>query len=108
MDQDPDRPVPPVPPRRAMAAAVTYDPAVDTAPRVTAVGRGAAAEEILRIAFANGVKVREDADLAEMLGALDVDCPIPLEAFWAVAEILSYVYQANDRLKAPFVPPART
>ncbi|MCK6418472.1 MAG: EscU/YscU/HrcU family type III secretion system export apparatus switch protein [Alphaproteobacteria bacterium] len=35
--------------------------------------------------------------LAQMLAALDIDTPIPQEAFSAVAEILSYVYKANGQ-----------
>ena len=66
------------------------------APRITATGKGAVAEQILEIAFASGVKVREDADLAEVLGALDVDSIVPTEALATVAEILSYVYRANS------------
>ena len=53
------------------------------------------AEQILELAFAHDIKVREDAELVEILSLLDVDSPIPLEAFAAVAEILSYVYRAN-------------
>ncbi len=64
-------------------------------PRVLASGRGALAEQILQIAWANDIKVREDADLVEILSAIDVDSEIPIEAFAAVAEILSYVYRAN-------------
>ena len=64
-------------------------------PQITAAGRGKFAEKILQIAFANGVKVREDSALAEILAALELDSPIPAEAFAAVAEILSYVYRAN-------------
>jgi len=64
-------------------------------PRITAKGRGALAEQILTIAFERGVKVRTDADLAEILAAVEVDCEVPLEALAAVAEILSYVYRAN-------------
>ena len=30
-----------------------------------------------------------------MLAAIELDSPIPAEAFMAVAEILSYVYRAN-------------
>jgi flagellar biosynthesis protein len=45
--------------------------------------------------------VREDADLAELLVAVDVESEIPLEALAAVAEILSYVYRANNALEAP-------
>ncbi len=64
-------------------------------PTVVASGRGAVAEQILEIAFAEGVKVREDADLVHLLSLVDVDSEIPLEAFAAVAEILAYVYRAN-------------
>ncbi|MGB0696398.1 MAG: EscU/YscU/HrcU family type III secretion system export apparatus switch protein [Rhodospirillaceae bacterium] len=79
-----------------VAVALDYDGS-ETAPRVVASGRGAVADQILRIAFAEGVKVREDADLAEVLASVDVDQEIPLEAFAAVAEILAYVYRANGR-----------
>ena len=67
-------------------------------PRVVASGRGTFAEQILQIAWANDIKVREDADLVEILTAIDVDFEIPIEALAAVAEILSYVYRANARL----------
>ncbi|MCB1556419.1 MAG: hypothetical protein KDJ15_03805, partial [Alphaproteobacteria bacterium] len=42
-------------------------------------------------------KVREDSALAEMLATIELDSPIPSEAFMAVAEILSYVYRANGQ-----------
>jgi flagellar biosynthesis protein len=66
-------------------------------PSITAAGRGKIAEKILQLAFENGIKVREDSDLAEILTTIEVDSPIPSEAFLAVAEILSYVYQANGQ-----------
>lgn len=66
-------------------------------PEITASGRGKIAEKILELAFANDIKVREDSALAEMLAAMDIDSPIPSEAFMAVAEILSYVYKANGQ-----------
>jgi len=71
------------------------------APKVTASGRGFVAEQILQIAFANGVKVREDADLVQILTAVDVDSDIPTEAFAAVSEILAYVYRANGQTPPP-------
>jgi flagellar biosynthesis protein len=71
------------------------------APVITASGRGFVAEQILEIAFANGVKVREDSDLVQILAAVDVDSEIPTEAFAAVSEILAYVYKVNGEL-----PPA--
>jgi flagellar biosynthesis protein len=64
-------------------------------PRVVATGRGPVAEQILAIAFEKGVPVREDADLAQILAAVELDAEIPIDALAAVAEILSYVYRAN-------------
>ena len=66
-------------------------------PRVAAAGRGHIAEKILQLAFENGIKVREDSDLAELLAKIELDSPIPSEAFMAVGEILSYVYKANGK-----------
>ncbi|MEX2010094.1 MAG: EscU/YscU/HrcU family type III secretion system export apparatus switch protein [Dongiaceae bacterium] len=84
-----------------MAVALRYDPRRAATPRVVASARGALAGLLLAAAFAAGVRVRADADLAEILAAVDLDSEIPLEALAAVAEILSYVYRANG---AP--PPA--
>jgi flagellar biosynthesis protein len=67
------------------------------APRVAASGRGAVAEQILQIAFAKGIPVREDGDLAQILATLDVDSVIPVDALSAVAEILSYLYRLNGK-----------
>ncbi len=78
------------------AVALQYDKEQDDAPRVVASGKGAVAEQILSLAFSHGVRVREDADLVNVLAEIDVDSVIPLEAFTAVAEILNYVYQANS------------
>jgi flagellar biosynthesis protein len=79
-----------------VAVALAHDFADQRPPKVVAGGRGRIAEQILEIAFAHGVKVREDADLAQLLSSIDVDSEIPPEAFAAVAEILIYVYQANN------------
>lgn len=89
------------PPPRARAVAAALAESEDgKAPRVVASGRGTIAEQILALAFANGVKVREDADLAELLSAVELDSEIPLEAFTAVAEILGYLYRANGDPRA--------
>lgn len=81
------------------AVALTYERGQDPAPRIVASGKGAVAEQIVQLAFAHGIKVRSDAELVEILGLLEVDSLIPLEAYAAVAEILSYVYRANNAAK---------
>lgn len=92
----------PLPEKPAVAVALRYDRAEAGAPRVVASGRGAIAERILQLAFEHGVKVREDADLAELLAAVEIGNQIPIAAFAAVAEILVYIYRAN---RAPPPPP---
>lgn len=95
----------PLPERRPIAVALDYDRQEDKAPHVVATGRGALAERILELAFAHGVKVREDADLAEILAAVEIGQQIPVAAFAAVAEILFYLYRANERQVAVGGPP---
>ena len=88
-------------PDRKTAIAVQESAKLGDAPTITAAGRGKIAEQILQLAYENGINVREDKLLAEMLAKIELDSPIPSEAFLAVAEILSYVYRANGK-KDPF------
>ena len=81
--------------RRQKAVALSDQEKSGTRPRVVASGEGGVAEQIIQLAWANDIKVREDADLVEILSAIDVESEIPIEAFAAVAEILSYIYRAN-------------
>jgi len=78
-----------------VAVALRHDRSTLTLPRIVASGRGAVAEQIVAVAQAQGIRVSKDADLAEVLVALEVGSDIPVEAFAAVAEILSYIYRAN-------------
>ncbi len=78
-----------------VAVALAYEPESQFAPKVVAGGRGSIAEKILEIAFAHDIRVRQDADLAQLLSAIDIDDEIPVEAFAAVSEILAYVYRAS-------------
>src|SRR6201996_3093331 len=103
-NQDPPSPLSPLKPASGRSVAVALkgrDGQPDSLPKVIASGRGKLAEQILQLAFAKGVKVREDADLAELLVKLDLDTPIPAEAIVAVAEILAKVYEANARMSPP-------
>jgi flagellar biosynthesis protein len=103
-----DKPKPPMPPAEPppTIAVALEERAGQSTPVITATGRGYLAEQILEIAFANNVKVRTDADLVQVLAAVDIDSEIPTEAVAAVSEILAYVYKANgarrtDAEKAP-------
>ena len=69
----------------AIAVALHQVSEADRAPKVVASGRGIIAEQILEVAFSMGIKVREDADLAQVLSAVNEESEIPVEAFSAVA-----------------------
>ena len=81
-----------------VAVALAYSPNADNAPRVVAKGGGAIAQSIIEIARANGIAIEQNADLATLLQAVDLDKEIPPEAFAAVAEILGYLYRMNGKL----------
>lgn len=99
-----ERPVPSRPPfqrprgndDKPLAVALKYDRQTDAAPRVVAKGDGEIAEAILALAREHGIAVREDKDLAQLLAAVELETQIPVEAFVAVAEILSYVYRSGQ------------
>ena len=85
--------------KHKLAVALTYEMERDDAPRVSAKGKGFMAEQIIELAKKHNIEIRKDTDLAVMLSKLDIDTPIPLEAYAAVAEILSYIYRANQKAK---------
>jgi flagellar biosynthesis protein len=80
-------------PARPVAVALRYEGGADDAPRVVAKGQGSVAEQIIALAKARGIEIRRDADLVSLLEAVPLDAPIPIEAYVAVAEILSYIYR---------------
>lgn len=81
------------------AVALKYNPGENDAPVVTAKGQGKLAETILERAKEHGVPVQEDAALVEVLSKLDLDQQIPPELYQLVAEVLTYVYQAEGKAK---------
>lgn len=74
------------------AVALKYDHGAMAAPVVVAKGTDAIALKIREIATANGVPLVENRPLARALHAsAEIDHPIPLEHYQAVAEVISYV-----------------
>jgi flagellar biosynthesis protein len=82
------------------AVAMRYRDGEDAAPRVVAKGRGLLADEIVEIARREGVAVKQDGSLVEVLSALEVDALIPAELYEALAHLLSWVYQTDKRYAA--------
>ncbi|MFC7050513.1 EscU/YscU/HrcU family type III secretion system export apparatus switch protein [Emcibacter nanhaiensis] len=91
MEQSPDQ-------TRQTAVALSQEGERGNVPRITATGKGENAEKILQIAFASGVKVRQDEDLVTLLDLFDEGDLIPVEALQTVTEILSYLYQEQVNL----------
>ena len=81
--------------RKAMA--LRYDPEVHEAPIVTAKGKGFIAEKIIELARESGIPIREDPQLVDYLGMLDIGREIPPELYQVVAEILAFVYRLDRR-----------
>lgn len=81
------------------AIALKYDMEHEQAPRVVAKGEGSMAEQIIKIAQEHGIEIKEDADLTEVLTAIEIDDFIPLEAYATVAEILRYIYKKDGKMK---------
>lgn len=79
------------------AVALGYNPESNKAPTVLAKGQGHVAEKILQIAIDEGIEIRKDSDLIQILKAVDINEEIPIEAFAAVAEIISYIYRQNAK-----------
>jgi len=82
---------------RKTVAALRYDQARNSAPKIVAKGRGKVADRILALARENNVPMVEDRNLVQMLEALDLNIEIPTELYQSVAEVLVFVYQMNQR-----------
>lgn len=80
------------------AVALKYDKEKNSAPVVSAKGKGKTAAKIIQIAKENDVPLRKDEDLVELLSQVELDNEIPPEMYKAIAEIFSFIYN-NTRKK---------
>ncbi|WP_442600962.1 EscU/YscU/HrcU family type III secretion system export apparatus switch protein [Paenibacillus sp. KN14-4R] len=82
------------------AVALRYNPGTGpSAPKVVAKGKGHLADVILQKARENGIPIQEDKSLVEVLSKLDLDQEIPAELYQLVAEVLSFIYRSDSRLR---------
>ena len=79
------------------AVALGYDHTKQAAPKVLAKGQGPIAQKIVQIAIDEGIEIRRDADLVQILKAVDIDEEIPVEAYQHPPLTLTYVYQVNNK-----------
>lgn len=88
---------PQLPPRRAIA--LEYDGA--SAPRISALGQDALAEEIIALAREHGVPLLENAELAALLAQLDLGDEIPRPLYVAVAHVLAFAWAVAGKEPPP-------
>ena len=67
----------------------------DNAPRILAAGPGEIAKKIVEIAEINGVPVKRDDSVVEILSKIEVGATIPKECFKAVAEIFAFLFRVD-------------
>jgi flagellar biosynthetic protein FlhB len=80
-----------------LAIALRYERGVTAAPRVVAKGAGVLAERIVTLARNHAVPVVERKPLAQALyKAVKVGQDIPTALYYAVAEVLAYVYRLRS------------
>jgi len=81
-----------------IAIAIRYRKDEARAPRVTAKGKGQAAEYMRELARENGIPIVEDIPLARLLyKKVKVGREIPAQTYKAVAAILAFVYRVTGR-----------
>lgn len=81
------------------AVALRYNPDQENAPRVVASGKGATAENIIKVAELHNLPIQKDEDLVELLSKVEIDREIPEKLYTAVVEVFSFVYKITNTIK---------
>lgn len=85
--------------KREKAVALRYDQERDDAPVVAAKGSGMTAEKMIELAREYSVPLQEDPSLVEVLSKMEINEQIPSELYGVVAEVLAFVYKADQKSK---------
>jgi flagellar biosynthesis protein len=78
------------------AVALYYDG--KNTPQVTAKGTGEVAKQIIDIANAHGVPLCDNASIVDLLVTLELGDEIPEALYIAVAYIIAFAYQLNEKV----------
>ena len=79
------------------AAALQYNMDKDNAPKIIASGKGDIAQKILEKAKKENIKIEKDQDLVEILVQMEIGEEIPPELYEVIAEILSFIYNLEEK-----------
>ena len=81
-----------------LAVALKYDTETMTAPKVVAKGARKLAERIKQIAQEHDIPILENKELDQLLyKSVDVGMEIPSKSYYALAEVLSYVFRLKNK-----------
>ncbi|KAB8138722.1 hypothetical protein F9U64_03650 [Gracilibacillus oryzae] len=83
---------------RKKAVALKYEQDSE-APKVTAIGKGNVAENIVKKAMESNVPIQSDPSLVTLLSELEINQTIPEELYQVVAEVFAYIYQIDKKIK---------
>ncbi|WP_130806938.1 EscU/YscU/HrcU family type III secretion system export apparatus switch protein [Senegalia massiliensis] len=83
--------------KRNVAIAIKYRTDVDKAPRIIAKGKGVVATNIISQAEKSDVHINKDDNLANKLYNLEIGSEIPVEFYEAIASILAFVYEIDEK-----------
>ena len=81
------------------AVSLRYNKDKDSAPFVSAAGKGYIAEEIIKLADQHDIPVVEDSSLVELLAELNLNEYIPEELYQVVAEVFAFIYETDKQLE---------
>jgi len=79
------------------AIALEYDNSKNSAPKVTAKGKGKTAQKIIELAEKNDIPIKKDEDLVELLSKVELDKEVPAEMYKAVAEVFNFIYKMTKK-----------
>ncbi len=79
----------------------------DVAPRVTALGRGALAEEMLALARELNIPIQENPVLLASLARLNIDEAIPEALYRTVAEVIAFAWHLTGKRPGNEQQPSR-
>lgn len=83
-----------------IAIALRYDG--QSAPTVTAKGRGDLAQEIIDLAIANDIPLDNNPELVKLLSSIPLGDEIPEALYVAVAEVIAFAYLLSDKMPDNF------
>jgi flagellar biosynthesis protein len=84
---------------RDCAVALRYREKLDASPRVVAKGEGLIAQKIRETALEHHIPIHRDDGLVELLAQVELDQEIPPELYASVAEVLAWIFRANDEAR---------